>query len=64
MEPNIWIKIGTALLLGAMLVFMLPRAKHWLKNSPKPGEGDVKALLIPLFLLVVFILFLITIVRS
>lgn len=64
MEPNIWMKIGSALLLGAMLVFLLPRAKHMLQNSPKAGEGDWKAVLIPLLLLVLFILFLITIVQS
>ena len=64
MEPGIWMKIGSALLIGAMLVFLLPRAKQMMQNSPKAGEGDWKAVLIPLLLLVLFILFLITIVRT
>ena len=63
MEPTIW-KIVSALFLGAMLIYLLPRAKHMLKHSPKAGEGDWKAALIPLVLLVLFVLFLITIVRS
>lgn len=61
---EMWMKIGSALLLGTMLVFLLPRAKHMLQNSPKAGEGDWKAVLIPLALLVLFILFLITMVQS
>ena len=64
MEPGIWMKIGSALLIGAMLVFLLPRAKQMMQNSPKASEGDWKAVLIPLLLLVLFILFLITIVRT
>ena len=64
MESDLWMKILSALLIGAMLVFLLPRAKHMLQNSPKAGEGDWKAVLIPLALLVLFILFLITIVQS
>jgi hypothetical protein len=64
MEPGLWMKIGSALLIGAMLVFLLPRAKHMMQNSPKAGEGDWKAVLIPLLLLVLFILFLITIVKT
>lgn len=64
MEPGLWMKIGSALLIGAMLVFLLPRAKHMMQHSPKAGEGDWKAVLIPLLLLVLFILFLITIVKT
>lgn len=60
---EMWMKIGTALLLGTMLVLILPRAKHMLQNSPKAGEGDWKAVLIPMLLLVLFILFLITMVQ-
>ena len=64
METSLWMQIGSALLIGAMLVFLLPRAKHMLQNSPKAGEGDWKAVLIPLVLLVLFVLFLITMVRA
>ncbi len=64
MESNMWMKIISALFLGAMLIFLLPRAKHMIQNSPKAGEGDWKAVLIPLVLLVLFVLFLITMVRT
>ena len=64
METSMLMKIVSAVLLGAMVVFLLPRAKHMLQNSPKAGEGDWKAVLIPLVLLVLFVLFLITIVRT
>ena len=47
-----WMKIGAATFLVAMLVFLLPRAKHMLKNSPKAGAGDWQAVLIPLALVV------------
>lgn len=54
-----WMKIGWALALVAMLVFLLPRAKHMLKNSPKAGAGDWNAVLLPLALVVGFIVLLI-----
>ena len=34
-----WLKIGSAILLVAMLVFIWPRARYMLANSPK-GSGD------------------------
>ncbi len=43
-----WLKIGSALLLGMMLFLMLPHAKHWLKNSPEAKPGDWLSFLIPL----------------
>lgn len=59
MEMNLWMKIGWAVALVAMLVFLLPRAGHMLKNSPKPGAGDWKAVLVPLVLVVGFVVLLI-----
>lgn len=59
MEMSLWMKIAWALTLGAMLVFLLPRAKHMLKNSPKAGAGDWQAVLIPLVLVVLFVLLLV-----
>ncbi len=53
-----WMKIGSALVLVAMLVFLLPRAKHMLKNSPKPGAGDWQSVLLPLALVVGFVILL------
>mgnify|MGYP001764794763 CR=1 FL=1 len=59
MEMSLWMKIAWALALGAMLVFLLPRARHMLKNSPKAGTGDWQAVLIPLVLVILFVLLLI-----
>lgn len=33
-------EIGSALLLVMMLVWMWPRAKHWINNSPDAKPGD------------------------
>jgi hypothetical protein len=60
---EMWMKILSAITLGIMLVVLVPRAKIMLQNSPKAGEGDWKAVLIPLALLILFILFLITMVQ-
>lgn len=54
-----WMKVGWALALAAMLVFLIPRARHMLKNSPKSGEGDWGAVLVPLALVVGFVILLI-----
>lgn len=35
-----WMKIGSALLLIAFLVFLAPRAMYMLKNSPKGSNSD------------------------
>ena len=35
-----WMKIGSALFIGAMLVYLLPRAKQMIKQSPKASGED------------------------
>ncbi|HEY9051274.1 MAG TPA: hypothetical protein VIQ03_06995 [Gammaproteobacteria bacterium] len=55
-------KIGYALLLGMMVFLLYPRAKHMLKNSPKASGDDWRAVLIPLVLLVLFLIFLVKMV--
>jgi len=57
-------KVAYALLLGAMVVYLLPRAKAMLKSSPKAGAGDWKAVIIPLAGVILFILFLVMMVRK
>lgn len=54
-----WMKIGSALLLGAMIIFIFPRAKMMLKNSPKATSGDWQAVLLPLVVLIGFIVLLV-----
>ena len=59
---EMWMKIGSALLLGMMVFLLWPRALHMLKNSPKASSDDWRAVLIPLVLLVLFLIFLVKMV--
>lgn len=59
MEMSLWMKIGWAAVLVAMLIFLLPRAKQMIANSPKAGAGDWRAVLIPLALVVGLVVLLI-----
>ncbi len=52
-------KIGSALLLGAMIIFLFPRAKMMLKHSPKAVSGDWQAVLLPLAAIIGFIILLV-----
>ncbi|MCP3850617.1 MAG: hypothetical protein GY694_10320 [Gammaproteobacteria bacterium] len=53
-----WMKISSALLIVLMLVYLLPRAKDMLKNSPKASSNDIVAALIPLLLVIGFVFLL------
>ncbi len=57
-----WTKIIWALLLGAMILFLWPRAKQMLKHSPKAQKGDWQAVLLPLAFVVGFVVLLILMV--
>lgn len=54
-----WMKIFSAILIVLMLVYLLPRAKGMIKNSPKASGNDFVAVLIPLLLVVGFVFLLI-----
>ncbi|MCK5649250.1 MAG: hypothetical protein KAI22_10250 [Gammaproteobacteria bacterium] len=54
-----WMKISSALLIVLMLVYLLPRAKDMIKNSPKASGNDFVAVLIPLLLVAGFVFLLI-----
>lgn len=56
---EMWMKIGSAILLGAMLLYLWPRAKVMIKESPKGSAEDWKSALIPLLLVAGFIILLI-----
>ena len=47
--------IGYALLVIALIIFIFPAAKYWLKNSPKAEKGDWQAFLFPLSLVIAFV---------
>ncbi len=54
-----WMKIFSALLIIMMLVYIVPRAKDMLTNSPKASNNDWLAALIPLILVIGFVFLLI-----
>ena len=58
-----WVKIGSALFLGAMLIFMFPRMRHAVKNSPKGTMQDWMGYIIPIIAVIAFVIFLIMSVR-
>lgn len=59
-----WLKISSVIFLVLLLVFLLPRAKHMLSNSPKAESGDWQAVLLPLAGVVGFIVLLVWLVSE
>ncbi len=57
-----WTQIGFAVLLGAMIIFMYPRVKHSMENSPKAENGDWTSALLPILAVVGFVILLIMLV--
>lgn len=57
-----WLKIGSALLLAAMMVMLYPRLKHATKNSPKGSKDDWMSVIKPLLFVVAFVIALIILV--
>ena len=57
-----WIKIGSALFMLAMIVYLFPRAKQAIQNSPKGSMQDWMGYVLPMAAVVLFIVLLITLV--
>jgi len=57
-----WLKIGSAVFLIAMIVFMWPRMKHAIANSPKGNISDWMGYIIPMAAVIGFIILLINMV--
>ncbi len=57
-----WIQIGSALFLGAMMVFIFPRMREAVKNSPKGSAQDWMGFIIPILAVIGFIILLIMMV--
>ena len=55
-------KIGWAILLGIMIIWLFPRAKQMLKHSPKGSSSDWRDAILPLIGVVLFVILLIAIV--
>jgi hypothetical protein len=59
---DLWLKIGSAVLLGIMLVLLIPRARDMVANSPAAEPGDWPAFLLPLVAIAAFVAFLMWVV--
>ena len=61
---NLWYQLPIALLMGFMIWRMIPVAKHWLKNGPKGSSKEWLNVSMLLAAVVLFVAFLIVIVRG
>lgn len=59
---DLWMKIGSAVLLVAMLVVLIPRARQMLKESPMGSASQWISFLVPVGLVVLFVLLLMQLV--
>ncbi len=57
-----WLKIGSALFLLAMIIFLFPRAKHVIENSPKGSMQDWMGYIVPMAAVILFVIMLIALV--
>ncbi len=57
-----WIKIGSALFLGAMLVYLFPQMRRAIKHAPKGSNSDWMGFLMVIVVVALFITFLIMMV--
>ena len=54
-----WMKIGSAVLLIAMIIFIWPSIKPMVQNSPKAESGDWQSAILPLLAVAGFVALLI-----
>jgi len=57
-----WSQIIMVVALGAMVIYLIPRAKHMIANSPKAEKGDWQAVVIPILCVIGFIFLLVQMV--
>lgn len=57
-------KIGSALVLVLMLVFLVPKAKQMVTASPAAEPGDWQSVLLPLLAVVLFVICLVSLASS
>jgi len=53
-----------ALFIIALIIFIYPAAKYWLKNSPEAKDGDWQSFIFPIGLVILFVAGLIWIVSK
>ena len=59
---DLWMKIGSAVLLVAMLVVLIPRARQMMKESSKGSPAQWVSFLSPIGIVVLFVLLLMQLV--
>ena len=59
-----WMKIGSALLLIMMIIYIFPRAKQMMNNSPQAEAGDWQGAIFPLLAVVLFVVLLVKMVQQ
>jgi hypothetical protein len=59
---DLWLKIGSAVLLVTMLAILIPRAKQMMTESPKGSTSQWLSFLIPVCVVVLFVLLLMQLV--
>jgi hypothetical protein len=59
---DLWMKIGSAVLLVAMLAIIIPRARQMMTQSPKGSTSQWVSFLIPVGIVVLFVLLLMQLV--
>lgn len=59
---DMWMKIGSAVLLVAILVMIIPRARQMIKESPKGTPAQWGSFLIPVAIVVAFVVLLMQLV--
>ena len=57
-----WMKIGTALLLLMMIIYLFPRAKVMMTHSPKAEPGEWQTDILPILAVILFVMVLIALV--
>jgi len=57
-----WLKIGSALFLGAMLVYLFPRMRQAVKHAPKGSNKDWLNFAMIIAVVALFVLLLISMV--
>jgi len=58
-----WMQIASAIMIIAMIVFLWPRAKHMVENSPKAEKGDWMSFIVPIAAVIGFVILLIMMVQ-
>jgi len=61
---ELWYQIPMAILLGVMIFRMIPAAKSWLQNGPKGSSKEWLNVSMLLAAVVLFVTFLIVVVRG